>query len=308
MGPVVLPAESARLVGRPKDKAVTNASDREERMPTVIDWLESLKDVWSGFVMEVVLDAEAAGERGAQAELLKAAAAAVQPGYALQRIVIPSEPGIDPADYDAQRWEGMLKRWAAGDHKDIMLLGSWPDDASDYFVVSLIWQEVGLFRMEFSTRYARQLAEFEGALEKTLDVVRLAWATCGGVSGWANLAMAGEPDQREEMGRLAAKWGRKSQVTLLDLTPPGKDPAPIRPALPGACWLTILSSDSVVALGGLEAVDAAIPEDVRLELFENGGVLVQLTPTPDIPEGPEVDAKYQALGELLAPLVPGSSE
>lgn len=275
-------------------------------MPTLMEWMDTLRDVWTGFVVEVVLDEESKGERKAQADLLRAAAAATQPGYALQRIVIPTEPGIDPADYTEERFSGILRRWAAGDHNDLMLLGSWPDDPSDYLVMSLILQDAGLFRMEFSTRYVRQLADYPGGLEQVLDVVRRAWATCGGKAAWANFAVAGEPDRREEMTRLLGKWGRKSAVTLLDLTPPGKEPVAIRPGLPGACWLTVLSSDSVVALGGMQAVDAGLPEDVRLEVFENGGVLIQLTPTPDVPEDPDTEAKYRALADLVAPLLEGT--
>lgn len=272
-------------------------------MPAILDWLDTVKDIWTGFVVEVVLDEESMGKRSAQADVLKAAVDAVQPGYALQRIVVPSEPGIDPGAFTPEGWDSILKRWREGKYKDLMVLGSWPDDASDYVVVSLLLREMGLFRMEFSCRYMRQLSDDPTGAESLVDVVRLAWATCGGRSGWANFAIAAEPEQKEEVARLLAKWQRKSAVTLLDLTPEGRDPRAIEAFLPGACWLTLLSDASVATLGGVDALDAGLPQDLRLELFGDGGVLLQLTQTPNVPEDVAVEEKYRALRALLGPVL-----
>lgn len=271
-------------------------------MPALIDWAETLRDVWSGFILEVVLDPEGKNERSAQVELLRQAVVTAQGGYVIQKIVIPTEPGIDPADFSPAGWDGILNRFENGDFDTIMLLGDGPGGPADFFIVSLLWEEYGMFRIETSLDYLKALENSPSTIEALVDTARLAWARCHGTSGWANVAVAGEPEQAEEVARLAGKWRRKSAVTLLDLTPPGRDPQPIEPRVHGACWLTMLSADAVTALGGLEAVDSALPEDIRLELFEDGGMLVQLTPSPVVPEAPDVEEKYKALSGLVDPV------
>jgi hypothetical protein len=272
-------------------------------MPALIDWVESLRDVWVGFVAEVVLHPSARPSTCEQARLLGDAVSSSQAGYVMGKIVFPGEPGIDPADFTGEAWRSALARWESGDFSDIMVLGSWPDSPEDFLIVSLVWRDYGLFRIEASTRYAREIDKWAGSIESLVDVLILAYATCGGVSGWANLAVAGEPEQAEEIARLVQKWNRKSKVALVDLTPPGAAEAPVKPQLPDACWLTLLSPFQVTALGGLEAVESALPEDIRLEMFEDGGLLIQLAPTPLPDERPETEKKSEALRQLLAPIL-----
>jgi hypothetical protein len=272
-------------------------------MTALIDWVETLRDVWVGFVAEVVLDPSAKPMTAEQARVLGDAVASSQAGYVMSKIVFPAETGIDPADFTSASWRAALERWESGDFSEIMVLGSWPDAPGDFVVVSLVWQERGLFRIEGSSRYAREIDKWAGSIQSLVDVLVRAYATCGGISGWANLAVAGESNQAQEIARLVGKWQRKSKVTLVDLTPPGEAEAPVQAHLPAACWLTLLSPDMVASLGGLEAVESALPEDIRLEMFEDGGLLVQLTPTPLADESPETEGKYQALGALLAPIV-----
>jgi hypothetical protein len=273
-------------------------------MPALIDWVDTLKDVWTGFVLEVVFDATRPVDRKALAELLRRTVNSAQAGYVMTKIILPDEPGIDPAQFTTEGWEALLRSYAAGEHKDIMVLGGLMNEPEDYYVASIIWNRGGLFRLEASARYVREIGEGLDATEALVDLARTAWATCNGMSGWANLAVAGEPEQADEVARLVQKWGRKSAVSLVDLTPPGRDPVPVVPWVRGACWLTMLSADDIVAIGGLEALDEKLPEDVRLELFEDGGALIQLTPTPMVPEEDEAtETKYRALAELVAPLV-----
>lgn len=273
-------------------------------MPTLIEWVDTLKDVWTGFVLEVVFDPARATDRKAQAELLRRTVNSIQAGYVLTKIILPDEPGIDPAQFTTEGWEALLKKYADGQYKDIMVLGGLMGEPEDYVVASMIWNRGGLFRLEASTRYVHEIGDGIDSTDALVDLARVAWATCAGMSGWANLAVAGEPEQADEIARLVQKWGRKSAVTLVDLTPPGRDPVPVVPWVRGACWLTMLSADDIVAIGGLEALDAKLPEDVRLELFEDGGALIQLTPTPMVPEeDPATETKYKALAELVAPLV-----
>lgn len=273
-------------------------------MPALIDWVDTLRDVWTGFVLEVVFDPARATDRTAQAELLRQTVNSVRAGYVWTKIILPDEPGIDPAQFTTQGWEALLHKYADGQYKDIMVLGGLMNEMEDYLVASIIWNRGGLFRLEASTRYVREIDGAVDSTEALVDLARVAWATCAGMSGWANLAVAGEPEQADEITRLVEKWGRKSAVTLVDLTPPGRDPVPVVPWVRGACWLTLLSADDVVAIGGLEALDEKLPEDVRLELFEDGGALIQLTPTPMVPEGDQgTETKYRAFTELVAPLV-----
>lgn len=272
-------------------------------MPALLDWVETLRDVWTGFVAEVVLDPEAKGELSAQTALVRNAVVGAQSlGYVFRTIVIPTEPGIDPAQYTGEAFDGVMRRHEQGEFDSLMLIGEWPGTPEDFLIVSLLWQEHGLFRFESSLRYLHEIGERTDLVEPLLDTVRLAWATCRGMSGWANIAVAGEPEQADEIKRIAEKWERKSEVTLVDLTPPGNTPQPIGPRPPRACWLTLLSPADIVVLGGLEKLDAALPADMRLEVFEDGGVLIQLTPTPAPPEANDVEEKYRSLSTVLAPL------
>jgi hypothetical protein len=268
------------------------------------------KGAAAGLTAEFFAAEEAMGVEYAQAQrdLVETAKDTLLPGYEMKSLA-RHEIGADKGfvgPYDRMGWrlqreaieEGRLDKYAA--------VGWRGEDREDFFVVGAEkLDSCVVVRISASLSYAAQLADHANRVEQLIGFSRKAWTSLPVFYGCANLGVSDESGSGRMAGTLIGHWTEQSKVTLADFTPPRQDKLACRLSskVKGAFWLNLLSDAHVEALGGLSAVDEALPEDIRIEEFKRGGMLIQLTQTPELDNSPETQAKFESLRGLLAPIL-----
>lgn len=248
------------------------------------------------------------GTAKAQIELVEQAIKSLAPDYEMKSLAwLPAgkKKGV-VGPYDKPGWKWQKEGIAKGDYRKHAAVAWKGEDRSDFFLIaSERTSSADSIRISTSLKYVSALCEDVDRAEQLVQLTRTAWSKLKLRYGYGSLGVTDEGMVHPNAERIIGDWGDQSRIPLANFTPShdARIAASLGKKVKGAFWLNLLNEDHVKALGGIEAIDPALPENIRLEEFKKGGVLIQLTPTPAPDSSLETQAKYGSLARLLEPIM-----
>ncbi|RJQ56125.1 MAG: DUF3396 domain-containing protein [Actinobacteria bacterium] len=276
----------------------------------MVPWLESQKGIFAGLTIEFFAGRGQINKNTAevQIELVQSAIDSLIPGYEMKSLAwLPTgkKKGI-VGPFDRVGWNWQRKGISRGQYRKHAAVAWRGTDQQDFFLIATERTDAAdSIRISTSLRYANELCQDEEQVEKLVQIARNAWAHLKIRYGYGSLGVTDEGAQQPSAQRAIDDWGDQSKITLANVTPELNEQIArdFAKKVKGAYWLNLLSDAHVKAVGGIEKIDETLPEDIRIEEFKNGGVLIQLAPTPDVENSMDNQGKFVYLSKLLAPIV-----
>ncbi len=276
----------------------------------LLSWLIGQRSITSGLTIELFAGRGMINRSTAdtQIELIEEAIASLAPGYEMKSLAwlpVGRSKGI-VGQFDKVGWNRQRKQISGGKFRKHAAVAWREDDQQDFFVIATERTDTAdSIRISSSAPYASALCVDVELVEKLVQITRHAWSSLKLRYGYGNLGITDEGMAQPRADALIADWSRRSAVPLANVTP-ASDARIARgfdKKVKGAFWLNLLNPAHVRAMGGIEAIDEALPADVRIEEFANGGLLVQLTQLPAPDDSPQTQEKFASLAALLGPIV-----
>lgn len=275
----------------------------------LLTWLMNQKGISAGLTIEFFAGRGMinTGTAEEQINVVQSAIDALVPGYDMKSLAwIPKgkDKGI-VGPFDRVGWNHQRKGISRGQFRKHAAVAWREEDQHDFFLIATERTEAAdSIRISTSLKYATELCDHPEKVDKLIQLARYAWAHLKLRYAYGNLGVTDEGTTRPMAERTIDDWADQSRMALADVTPAvnEKIARSFDKKVKGAFWFNILSTNHIKALGGLDRIDEALPEDIRIEEFQKGGVLIQLSPTPELENSPENQAKFAALARLLAPI------
>lgn len=276
----------------------------------LLTWLTKKGGITAGLTMEFFAGRGVINRNTAeiQIELVQKAIDSLAPGYEMKSLAwIPTgkDKGV-VGPFDRPGWNWQRKGISRGQYRKHAVVGWKGEDQQDFFVMATERTAAAdSIRISTSLKYVAALCEEPELVEKLVQLARDAWAHLKLRYAYANLGITDEGSDVKRAESLIAEWRARSNITLSDVTPSAYEEATrgFDKKVRGAYWFNILGENHIKALGGIEAVESTLPEDIRIEEFKKGGVLIQLTPMPNVEDSPENQSKFAYLSQLLEPII-----
>jgi len=243
-----------------------------------------------------------------QIDLVQTAIDSLVPGYEMKSLAwmpVGKQKGtVGP--FDRPGWNWQKKGISRGQYRKHAAVAWRGEDQLDFFVIATERTHAAdSIRISTSLRYVTELCEHPELMEKLVQLTRDAWGHLKLRYAYGNLGVTDEGSDVPMAVKTMRRWNTKSNISLADVTPSVNEQIArnFDKNVKGAYWFNILNEKHIKTLGGVEIVDQSLPEDVRIEEFKNGGLLIQLTPTPDLEDSVENQTKFAYLTRLLQPII-----
>lgn len=274
----------------------------------LLSWLTNQRNVTAGLTIELFAGKGVINKNTAavQIGLVEAAVDALVPGYEMKSLAwLPrgKKKGV-VGPYDRPGWNWQRKGIERGDYTKHAAVAWRGTDQRDFFLIATERTAVvDSIRISTSLTYASELCDRPELVEKLVQIARTGWAKLKIRYGYGNLGVTDEGAGPSAEATID-DWADQSRIPLANVTPEcdARIAASLAKNVKGAFWLNLLNEDHVKQLGGMDAIDAALPEDIRIEEFKRGGALIQLAPTPELENSLDTQAKFAALARLLEPI------
>ncbi len=277
-------------------------------MENLLSWLMNEKDVDASLTLEFFAPSGTLGPDTAPGQIELVKRASELPGdyemKSLARHVSGSEKGF-VGPYDKIGFRLQREAIENGEIDKHAAVGWAGEDRSKYFLISMEQAEkADIIRLAAGLDYAALLAGDPEQTERCISLARAVWNELPVWYGCGNLGVAKESGSSSNVDLAIEAWSSESRIPLADFTA-SRDEAvadQFASKVKGAYWLNLLGETHVKALGGIDAIDEALPENIRLEEFKRGGALIQLTPSPELDNSLENQDKFDELKQLLKPI------
>lgn len=272
-------------------------------------WLEGQKGISAGLTIELFAGRGVINSKTAetQVELVQSAIDSLAPDYEMKSLAwLPKgkKKGV-VGPFDRVGWNLQRKGISRGEYSKHAAVAWRETDQMDFFLIATERTAAAdSIRISTSLKYAKVLCEEPDRVEKLVQITRNAWSHLKLRYGYGSLGVTDEGAQLPSAQRAIDDWGDQSKITLANATPELNETIArdFTKKVKGAYWLNLLNEQHVKALGGVEKIDEALPENIRIEEFKNGGMLIQLAETPNIENSLEDQSKFAYLARLLKPI------